>query len=184
MTTPTGPTPGSRDDDVRARIHREAARYAESRVYSMNNPYLPRFQKALVEAWYQFPIGVFGYLLMGYLAIKDPYQYLSAFLIAYGVAAVVSLLNWFVSLPAPVLVALGLLFAGWIETAVSLAFALFFLYQGGWIASGLSVASACGVLSIISPPVHLYAVLSGRGMHFKYRFAKRRFGISFPFEGK
>lgn len=181
MTTPTASTP-DRPDDVRARIHREAARYAEAMVYSMNNPYLTRHQKALVEAWYQFPIGLFGYLLLGYLAIKSPEAYLSAFLIAYGIAAAVSLLNWIVSLPTPILVTLGLLFAGWIETAISLVFMLFFLYHGAWVPAGLAVASACGVLSIVSPTVHLYAMLSRGRMHFKYRFAKRRFGITFPFE--
>jgi hypothetical protein len=59
---------GASDGEIRARIQRNAARYAEAMVYTMNNTYLRTSQKVLVEAWFQFPVGLFGYLLMAQLA--------------------------------------------------------------------------------------------------------------------
>jgi len=182
MATQIGPTEGSGQDE-RARIQRNAARHAEATVYSMNNQYLTRAQRALVEAWFQFPIGVFSYLLIIHLA-SDSHQYAKAFISAYVIAGVVSLLNRFVSLPTPVLVALGLLFAGWVETGVSAAFIVFFLYHGAWGAAAIALASATGLISVLAPSVHLYTVLSPRGLNPKYAFAKSRFGITFPFEDR
>jgi hypothetical protein len=170
------------DEDVKVRIHQAAAKYAEANVYSMNNPYLSRWQKALVEAWFQFPIGVFSYILMGHLAVYS-YQYVDAFIAAYVIASAISLMARYVQLPDGVLVALGFAFAGWVETAVSLAFLGFFVYERAWGATAISVACATGLISAVAPSMHLYTLLrSPRGMNAKYGFAKSRFGISFPFE--
>jgi hypothetical protein len=87
-------------------------------------------------------------------------------------------------LPSGLLVTLGLLFAGWVETGVSLVFMALFLYRGDWLAAGIALASAIGLLSFIAPSMHLYTLLSPRGLHCKYAFAKSRFGITFPFEGR
>jgi hypothetical protein len=183
MSTPREPTLGRRDDDVRAKIHRNAARHAEAVVYTMNNTYLTRPQKILVEAWFQFPIGVFGYLLMAYLAVR-PAEYVAAFILSYVVAGIIALVTRIVPLPERLLVILGLLFAGLSETVVSVAFIAFFLYYNAWGAAVIALGSATGFLSVLSPSMHLYTILSPSGLHCKYAFAKSRFGIVYPFENR
>lgn len=171
-------------DDSRERMARStlaAARYAEGSVYSMNNPYLTRYQKAIVEAWYQFPIGVFGYLIMICLAFYQ-YSYVQALSFAYLVAGVVSIIGFCVYLPDRLLIVLGALFAGPIEMGISLVFMVLFLYRGDWGAAGIAIASGVGLLSILSPSMHLYTIFSPHGMHCKYAFAKSHFGIDLSFE--
>lgn len=172
----------SRGDDVKP-FHRNAARYAEAVIYSMDNPYLTKPQKALVEAWFQFPIGMFCYLLMAHLAAY-PYRYVDAFAFAYIVAGMVSVVNLFLFVPDGLLRALGFLFAGYLETSVGLAFIVLFLEQGAWGAAAIAVGSITGVLSILAPSMHLYTVFSPAGLNAKYAFAKSRFGITFPFENR
>lgn len=170
-------------DEIKARIHRNAARHAEANVYSMNNPYLTRSQKVLVEAWFQFPVGVFGYVILTYLALH-PHHYFRAFVFAYIAVGIVALIARSIFLPDRLLLALGILFAGWTQTAVSLAFIALFLYRTDWGGTAIALASATGLLTILAPSMHLYTILSPRGMHCKYAFAKSRFGIAYPFENR
>ena len=167
------------DEAVKERIHRHAAAYAEAVVYSMNNAYLTREQKAFVEAVYQTPLGVFGYVLLGHLAFVEPRSYWVAFLVAAICNAVLAVPWW---LGANTTIArVGFLFAGTVTTVMDLGFAAFFGYQGDWLAVGIAVASAFGLLTLIAPSTWIYNVL-GRGLHPKYRIAKRLFGLEFPFE--
>ena len=169
----------SSDDAVRERIHRHAAAYAEATVYSMNNAYLTREQKAFVEAVYQTPLGVFGYTLLGHLALVEPRSYWVAFLVAAFCNAVSSV-PWWVGANAT-LAKVGFFFAGTVTTVIDLGFAAYFGYQGDWLAVGIAVAAAFGLLTWIAPSMWIYNVL-GRGMHPKYRIAKRLFGLEVPFE--
>jgi hypothetical protein len=105
-------------------------------------------------------------------------QYIPAFLIAFLASGVVGLINWFIPLRS---VTVGFVFGGNVSTLIMLAFAGWFAYHGAWIAAVIAVAGAFGLLSIISPSMHLYTILSRR-MHPKYWYAKRGFGITFPFE--
>src|SRR5687767_6575379 len=77
--------PGASDAATRSRMRRNATRHADAMVYTMNNTYLTKSQKILVEAWFQFPVGIFDYLLMVQLALY-PSHYLRAFVVSYVIA--------------------------------------------------------------------------------------------------
>jgi hypothetical protein len=167
------------DDAVRERFHRHAAAYAEAVVYSMNNAYLTREQKAFVEAVYQTPLGVFGYVLLGHLALMKPRSYWIAFLVAAICNAALAVPWWFGANTA--LANVGFFFGGTVTMVIELGFAAYFGYQGDWLAVGIAIAAAFGLLTLIAPSTWIYNAL-GRGMHPKYRIAKRLFGLEFPFE--
>lgn len=169
-------------DQVGARMHRRAARLAEATVYSSANPYLTRHQKLLVEAWFQTPLGMFDYLILGYLANRG-LHYFQAFLFAYLAAGLACLILRFVRLPDWLLIAVAVPFTSWPHTVVCLGFAVWFLYHHAWITAAIALAPTVGILSVIAPSMHLYTLFcSPRGMHPKYGFAKSRFKITFPFE--
>jgi len=167
------------DDAARERIHRRAAAYAEAVVYSMNNTYLTKLQKALVEAVYQTPLGVFGYMLLGHLALVEPRSYWVAFLVAAICNAVLAVPWWFGANTA--LANVGFFFGGTATMVIELGFAAYFGWQGDWMACGIAIAAAFGLLTFVAPSTWIYNVL-GQGMHPKYRIAKRLFGLEFSFE--
>jgi hypothetical protein len=169
----------SSNDGVRERIHRHAAAYAEANVYSMNNAYLTKEQKALVEGVYLTPLGVFGYVLLGHLALVEPRSYWMAYLVAAVCNGALAIPWWLAA--NTTLAKVGFLFAGAVTYVVDLGFAAYFGYQGDWVSVGIAFASAFGLLTLIAPSTWIYTVL-GRGMHPKYRIAKRLFGLEFPFE--
>ena len=171
--------PSDSDSVVRERIHRQAAAFAEATVYSMNNIYLTKMQKAYVEEVYQLPIGLFWYILFGHLLFVEPQSYLDAFLVAAVSNVVVAIAWWFASNLR--IANLGFLFGGYASTVINFGFAGYLGYQGAWPAAGIAAASATGLLSMIVPSVWIYPIL-GRGMNPKYRIAKKLFGIEFPFE--
>lgn len=160
-------------------IKLHAAAYAEATVYSMNNNYLTKFQKALVEGIYQTPIGIFNYALLGYLAFVEPFGYLHAFLIAAVFNIVVAFLVWFAA--NPTIAKLGFICAGTAATIIDLILSGYLAYKGDWIGFGLGVACAFGILSLVTPSLHLYAMLSSK-LNPKYQIAKKLFGTRFPFE--
>ena len=145
----------------------------------MNNPYLTRLQKAQVEAIFQLPIGLFGYVLLGHLAFVEPRSYIDAFLIAAFCNIAMAIPLWFAAHTA--LLTVGFFFAGTASTVIDLGLAGSLGYQGAWLGVGLGVAAAFGLLSFVTPSMWIYNVL-GHGMHPKYRIAKKLFGIRFPFE--
>lgn len=174
-------TKNSSDSDnvVSGRIHRHAVAYAEAQTYSLNNNYLTKAQKAQVEAVCQFPIGLFGYLLLGHLAFAEPQSYLTAFIFAAACSAVVAIPWWYMA--NTTIAKAGFLFAGGVTTVIELGFAVYLGYHGYWPAVGIAVASALGLLVMIAPSMWIYSLLS-RNMNPKYRIAKKLFGVNFPFE--
>ena len=166
-------------EKLREDILRRSAAEAEATVYSLSNSYLTANQKSLVEAVYQLPAGVFGYVLLGYLAFIEPRSYITAFLFAAICNAAVSIPWWFVANTN--LAMMGLAFAGYAAQVIHLGFAIYFGYQGAWLSTGIAVASMFGLLAFITPSLWIYTYL-GRGMNPKYRIAKKPFGMTFPFE--
>jgi hypothetical protein len=65
---------------------------------------------------------------------------------------------------------------------INFGFAAYFAYEEQWIFCGIAIAAAIGILSIISPSIILYTILNSERMHPKYAFAKKFFGVRFPFE--
>ena len=164
---------------IREDIHRRAAAFGEASVYSMNNTYLTRIQKAQVEAIFQAPIGLFGYVLLGHLAFVEPRSYIYAYLIAAFCNIAMAIPLWFAAHTA--LLTVGFFFAGTASTVIDLGLAGYLGYQGAWLGVGLGIAAAFGLLSFVTPSMWIYVIL-GHGMHPKYRIAKKLFGIRFPFE--
>ena len=166
-------------DKTREDIHRRAAAYAESAVYSMNNSYLTKVQKAYVESLYQLPLGVFSYSFLAMLAFGKPGNYLEAFLVAAFTSSCFAVAVWVEASMA--WVKIGFIFAGPAATLVNLVLAGYLGYQGNWVGVGLGLAAALGVLALIAPSTFLFTIFSRR-MHPKYMLAKKLFGIRFPFE--
>jgi hypothetical protein len=169
------------DQQIRQDIRRKASNQAEASVYSLNNPYLTKTQKFWVECWYQLPIAVFQITLFSLLILtfKSEWKMNEAVVASYAIGTAASLINW--AAPLKPILAIGSIFLGWMGTLIDLGFAGYFVYEKQWWFAGLAVAASIGLLSIISPSMILYTVLSQR-MHPKYEFAKRHFGVRFPFE--
>lgn len=127
----------------------QAAAFAEATVYSMNNNYLTRVQKACVEGIYQFPLGVFDYSLLSMLALGKQDSYLEAFLVAAFVNICFALTIW---VEASVSFAkLGFLFGGIVNSLFCVSLAAYMAYQSNWIGAAVGIAAALGVLSFLSP---------------------------------
>jgi hypothetical protein len=159
----------------------KAGARSEASVYSLNNPYLSRQQKAQIEAVYQFPIGAFEYSLIAVLIIRGFSGWLDAYLVACAVSVPVWAVSWFI--PGRLVAAVGTLFAGNFSTIGCLVLAGFAAFHGQYIVAGIAVAIAFlgGVLAIVSPPMWLFSFFS-RGITAKYRLAKKMWGTVFPFE--
>jgi hypothetical protein len=164
--------------EARDRIHRQASAHAEASVYSLNNTYLSQWQKAQVEAVWQFPIGVFAYPFVVTAVALD-----QSFWVAYGVATVFSAMAWLIASRAPAkpLVAVSFLYAGWIGMLIHIALAVWALVEGRLAVAIFTGLDAIGLASFLTIGMWLWSATSRR-MNPKYAIAKRLFGIEFPFE--
>jgi hypothetical protein len=172
--------PTQTDEEIRAAIHRKAKAHVEATHYSLENPYLMREEKAYVEAWFQTPVGSFNVAALLLLALRPELHLWQIYVWAGTLSVVAALILRFYS-PPQLLVVLGALFAGKFESAWSVAFAAYFIYSGKWLLGLFAVACAIGLTAVLCPGLWLNSVMS-RGMNSKYAFAKRMFGITYPFE--
>jgi hypothetical protein len=165
-------------------IHRQAAAFAEATVYSLNNNYLTRLEKALVECIYQMPGGVFCYVFLGHLALVEPRSYTTALLYAAICNIALAILLWVSLSPALAkqeFLFIGSFFGGNVASLISIVMAGYLAYKRLWLGAGLGLGCAVGLAAIIEPSTFIYTILS-RGMHPKYTIAKKLFGTRFPFE--
>lgn len=167
-------------DDIREEIRRRAKAYSEAKTYSLTNSYLSTKEKALVEAWFQIPIGIFNYVMLGLLAFDPGRGFWRSYMIAGIFSACAAIVLRFYS-PLPLLLPLGTLLVGWLETVIALGFAAYFAYSKNWLLVVFAVVCGFGVSAIIAPGLWIYT-LASRRMHPKYAFAKRKFDITYPFE--
>ena len=170
---------GGMDQADAEKIHRKGVAYAEANVYSMNNQYLSKEQKADVEGIFQLPYGSALYTFFGYLLFVDPQGYLLAAIYAVMVNIFVGMIVWVG--PNQAFAKMGVLFGGTVCMLVSFGFAIYFGVQGNWIGMAVGVAGGLGLISIIEPCTYIMG-LGSRPLHPKYVIAKKLFGIEFPFE--
>jgi hypothetical protein len=162
--------------DTRAKV--------EAEIYSLLNPYLDQRQKALVEVWYQLPMGAFTY----------------AYLIASFVSSDIAMRPVFVAIYAS-------LFVGWLTTILAnekflqfilpidvvvtnsfLVFALIGIFAftaiiSWWSALGLAILSLTGLPNAGMQLADMWACTSYPTMNPKYAAAKKIFDIpEFAFE--
>lgn len=147
-------------------------------VYRLDNDYLVREEKALVEGLYQLPLGVLHYTALGFL-VWDPTNMLQAWIAASAASTVAALVVW--KFASERLASLGFVFGGRISTIVCLTGAVWFAYNGHWGYAVIMALASIGLLAIVAPSTWLFSILS-RDMHPKYALAKRLFLMDFPFE--
>ncbi|WP_426034951.1 hypothetical protein [Brevundimonas sp. DC300-4] len=173
-------------DDLRSEMRANANAHAEASVYTLNNPYLTAFEKAQVEAIYQFPIGVMGFSF-GALALFGE----QSLYFAYLNSSFHGFLAWVVARykPGNLVPPLGFITGGWVMTIINLALAGYALYLERWGVAAFMGLSAFGITSAVMLPLWLWhlderRLPAGQRMHAKYLIAKRRWGMSFPFEAR
>ena len=168
------------DDQLRAEIRKKAEAHAEATVYSLNNPYLSRREKAIVEAVYQFPFGVFAYSFAFFALAQN-----QTFLASYGWATGVSAVAWIFArlLPGRLFLPLGIIFAGNGATILGLGLAGYALWNYHWGVGAFLFLSSFGFASFVELPMWLWTATAGR-LNPKYGIAKRNFGTAFPFESE
>ncbi len=168
------------DEAVRDEINRKAAAHAEATVYSLNNAYLSRVQKAEVEAVYQFSFGIFTYAFAALALVAD-----QSFWTAYLNATFIGALAWGLSrfvMVGKVYLPLSLVLAGNGGMLVHLAIAAYALFERRWGVAAFVGLEAFGLMVMFMLPGWLWPMLFGGRMNPKYRIAKKMFGVEFPFE--
>lgn len=169
-------------------ISLKAMAMTEATVYSLNNPYMTRLEKAQVEAVYQIPYGVMDYTIIYFLLIYHfpPGQF--PFGTAFIIGTMVSAGAWGICLHIPPKLALALSFVlcGNVRTLVCVAAAAICAWSGRYGGAVYLGLAAFGITCPIQLPMWLWMwgwIWSPyQSMHFKYKIAKRLFGITFPFE--
>jgi len=169
------------DDVIRERIHRQASARAEATVYSLNNTFMTKEQKAKVEAVYQFPIGVMEYALACF-ALWLHYPLWNAYL----TASVVGIVAWCFArfLPGRLFWPVGLLFGGNVSTIICLVLAGTSVWMGLYAVAVYLALGAFGVTSFLEVPMWFWARSEKNRMNAKYGIAKRMFGLTFSFEAE
>lgn len=163
------------EQDISAR----AAARAEAMVYSINNTYLSPTQKAMVEAVYQFPLGIMGIAFSLLTLIAD-----QSILTGYLNASFIGGLAWVAArfLPGRLFfIPISLITGGWGQLLIQLGFAAYALVEHRWALAAILGLSAFGIMSVIELPMWLWGATKS-GMNAKYQIAKRLFGTVFPFE--
>ncbi|MFA6262578.1 MAG: hypothetical protein WC760_14015 [Bacteroidia bacterium] len=148
----------------------------ELQQYDMKNSFLTDEQKATVEAWYQFPIGIFSFTFFSCFAFLENLTVLEIIFFSYLFGIIVAIVNWkFLLKP---LIFLGYIFGGNVSSIISIAFAVYFGFENNWILMILAIMDAIGLLGVASPSMWLYSFFSAGKIHPKYIFATRYFKLS------
>src|SRR3989344_1323051 len=148
----------------------------ELKRYDMKNSFLTDEQKATVEAWYQFPIGIFSFAFFSFFVFSENFTVLEIVGYSYLFGIIVAVINWkFLLKP---LIFLGYIFGGNVSSIISIAFAIYFGIENNWILMVLAIMDAVGLLGMVSPSTWLYSFFSAKKIHPKYIFANRYFKVS------
>lgn len=170
---------------IRDYIEKESTRFATANTYRIDNPYLSQSQKLEVELWFQFPSTVLFISLCGMMiySIFNPIASKLIFGVPFLIDLVLGMVNWNLQLKNLLkgfFLTIGHNFVLW-GLAVSTIALL--IYHGHYWYAGIVLIGKFGILSIISPSMFTYTILSRKyKMHAKWVFFKRFYGHEFPFE--
>jgi len=175
----------TKDDKIRDYIDEESIRFATANTYQLDNTYLNPKQKMLVELWFQFP-GTIMFISLCICLLYSSFNFLPLKLII-GIPIfldlVIGLLNWYANLRKVYTVfflTVGHNFVLWVLTLV---IAGILIYEGQYLYSAIVIIGKLGFLSLVSPSMYIYTILSKKyKMHAKWVFFKRFYSIAFPFE--
>jgi hypothetical protein len=155
----------------------ENKNYSLPKYYNLKNTFLTEQQKAVVEAWYQFPLGIFEILLFSSFIFWSDVTIWKIILYSYLFGLLIAFLNWrFIN---NFFIKLGYLVGGNASTLICIGFAIYFGFNSQWLFMIIAILSSLGLIGIISPSVVLYSILSINKGHPKYIFAKKYFNINF-----
>ena len=163
-----------------AEIRERARLYSESRVYRLNNHYLDERQRVDVEMWFIAPAEIF-YVVIGILLLLRQPLLNSVLFSAVISIALMEYFFWnanssfFYPYHRVILRAVK----GHILTLALFICTVLFAETPWWV--GLLLI-ATYLLTPFSPSIITSVILHGNKMHPKYEFAKRRFGLHFPWD--
>ena len=171
--------------ELRDRIKKEAAGYAEANVYSLNNPYLSQDDKVEVELWFQFPGNVSLVTMLACL-VYSSYEPLSWYwIIGIPLAAncVFGILNWVLYSKKLLLGIYLTVFHNLVLWLLTIVAVVLLTLNGAYGKGILAFILKLFLIVFFEPHIMIYAILSGKyGMHPKYVFFKRLYQYQFPFE--
>lgn len=161
----------------------QAAAKTQAQFYSLSNPYLSKNQKAVVEAVYQMPIGVFLYLFFFLLSSKGLHSWLFSYVIASLVSLPIAILCFYKPrfFNSKGMFLFACLFCSHNYMIILAILAGVYFYKGLVSLGVIALIAATSLLSVFTPSLHLFSFLS-KELHPKYLFAKKIWGITLPFE--
>jgi hypothetical protein len=175
-----------RTRQIREQIHRDSARFAEARVYTLNNPYLTSAEKTEVELWFQLPIhfALLTFLFCAVFSVYRPLNWLSLIGIPLAVDFVSGALLWLFYRRKVILGVYAVLTHNWILWFATLSAAIWLLISGHYLLASATILAKLIFGALLGlPHMLLYSALSRRyRMAAKYAFFKRFYGHTFPFE--
>ena len=161
-------------------IHERARLYSESRVYKLNNHYLDERQRVDVEMWFVAPVEIF-YVVTGILLLLRQSLFNSVLFSSVISIALMEYFFWdansnyFYPYHRVILRAVK----GHILTLALFICTILFAGTPWWV--GLLLITIY-LLTALSPSTITSVILHGNKMHPKYDFAKRRFGLQYPWD--
>lgn len=168
-------------------INKESERFSTANAYRLDNPFLTQSEKMEVELWFQFPETVMFISLCGCMLyfVYSPISNKLIIGIPMLLDLVFGIINWifyFKKILKIFFLTIGHNFALWSLTLVTLCI---LLYHGLYAYSAIVLVSKLGFLSLISPSMYTYTILSKKyKMHAKWVFFKRFYEHQFPFENE
>lgn len=173
------------DDKNRDFIDMESTRYATANTYRLDNPYLTPHEKKQVELWFQFPETVMFITLCICMLLSTlsslPLKWIIG--IPLIVDLIIGLINWTVNLRkchSVFFLTIGNNFALWILALTTIGI---LIYYKMYLYASIIFIGKLGFLSLISPSMYVYTILSKRyKMHPKWVFFKKFYAMTFPFE--
>jgi hypothetical protein len=163
-----------------AEIHERARMYSESRVYKLNNHYLDERQRVDVEMWFVAPVEIFYIVISTLLLLRQSLLNSVLFSSVISIALMEYFFwnansNYFYPYHRAILRAVK----GHILTLALLICTVLFAGTPWWV--GLLLITIY-LLTAFSPSTITSVILHGNKMHPKYEFAKRRFGLQYPWD--
>lgn len=165
-----------------AEIDERARLYSESRVYKLNNHYLDERQRVDAEMWFVAPVEIF-YAVTGILLLLRQPLLNSVLLSSVVSIALMEYFFWnansnyFYPYHRVILRAVK----GHILTLALFICTVLFAGTPWWV--GLLLITIY-LLTAFSPSTITSVILHGNKMHPKYEFAKRRFGLQYPWDSR
>ncbi len=143
-------------------IDKESERFATANTYLLDNPFLTQSEKMEVELWFQFPETIMFISLCACMlySVYNPIFIKLIIGIPMLLDLVVGLINWnfyFKKILKIFFLTIGHNYVLWALTLVTLGV---LLYNGLYVFSAIVLLSKLGLLSLISPSMYTYTILS------------------------